>query len=149
MRNEAETRAELVDPVLTAAGWGVVPGSRVRREYHITLGRLEGHGRRARPEIADYILVYKDHKLATLEAKSEDKTVSTGMAQAKRYARKLAVRFAYATSGLGIYGADMHTGAEGDIGAYPTPDELWDRTFAVQNEWRERFAAVPFEDNGG
>jgi type I restriction enzyme R subunit len=43
--NEAETRAEHIDPALAAAGWGVVPGSRIRREYPITLGRLEGHGR--------------------------------------------------------------------------------------------------------
>ena len=26
--NEAETRAELIDPALKAAGWGVVDGSR-------------------------------------------------------------------------------------------------------------------------
>lgn len=31
--NEANTRAELIDPLLTAAGWGVVDGSRIRREY--------------------------------------------------------------------------------------------------------------------
>jgi hypothetical protein len=30
--NEAETRAEHIDPALKAAGWGVVDGSRVRRE---------------------------------------------------------------------------------------------------------------------
>ena len=40
--NEAETRAEHIDPALRAAGWGVVEGSRIRREYCITLGRLEG-----------------------------------------------------------------------------------------------------------
>lgn len=32
--NEAETRAEHIDPALAAAGWGVVEGSRIRREYH-------------------------------------------------------------------------------------------------------------------
>jgi len=30
--NEAETRAELIDPALTSAGWGVVEGSRILRE---------------------------------------------------------------------------------------------------------------------
>ena len=40
--NEAETRAEHIDPALKAAGWGVVEGSRILREYHITPGRLEG-----------------------------------------------------------------------------------------------------------
>lgn len=44
--NEAETRAELIDPDLRAAGWGVVEGSRILREYHISNGRIEGGGRR-------------------------------------------------------------------------------------------------------
>ncbi len=39
--NEAETSAEHIDPALKAAGWGVVEGSRIRREYAITLGRLQ------------------------------------------------------------------------------------------------------------
>ncbi len=39
--NEAETRAELIDPALKDAGWGVVEASQVRREM-ITLGRLQG-----------------------------------------------------------------------------------------------------------
>jgi len=68
--NEAETRAEHIDPALTEAGWGVVEGSRVLREYPITPGRIEGHGRRGRAHTADYVLVYRNHKLAVVEAKS-------------------------------------------------------------------------------
>jgi len=52
--NEAETRAEHIDPALKVAGWGVVEGSRILREFHITLGRLQGGGVRSKPEIADY-----------------------------------------------------------------------------------------------
>ena len=66
--NEAETRAEHIDPALKAAGWGVVEGSRILREYHITPGRIEGRGRRGTPEIADYVLVYRNIKLAQLLA---------------------------------------------------------------------------------
>lgn len=33
--NEAETRAELIDPKLKACGWGVVEGSKALREYLI------------------------------------------------------------------------------------------------------------------
>ena len=51
--NEAETRAEHIDPALKAAGWGVVEGSRIRREYPIAPGRIEGHGKRGKPLTAD------------------------------------------------------------------------------------------------
>jgi type I restriction enzyme R subunit len=37
MKNEAETRAELIDPKLAAAGWGMVESSRIRCEYPIVL----------------------------------------------------------------------------------------------------------------
>ena len=147
--NEAETRAEHIDPALKAAGWGVVEGSRIRREYPITLGRLEGHGRRGKALTADYVLIYRTHKLAVIEAKAWDEPLTLGVAQAKDYAGKLAVRFTYASNGQGIYGIDMETGKEGEQPRYPTPDELWNLTFADQNAWRDRFAAVPFEDRGG
>ena len=71
------------------------------------------------------------------------------MAQAKNYAGKLAVRYTYSTNGQGIYGIDMQTGKEGELPRFPTPDELWNLTFAEANAWRDRFAAVPFEDKGG
>ena len=146
--NEAETRAELIDPALKAAGWGVVDASRVRREV-ITLGRLQGAGKRAAQDIADYILTYRNHKLAVIEAKRRDLPDTEGVGQAKRYAEKLQTRFAYSTNGAGIYQVDMTTGAEQYVTAYPTPDELWSRVFAEQNVWRDRFAVIPFEDKGG
>ena len=147
--NEAETRAEHIDPALKVAGWGVIDGSRILREYKITLGRIEGKGRRGVPEIADYVLVYRNCKLAVVEAKAWNKPLTTGVAQAKCYAKKLEIRYTYATNGQGIYGIDMEAGTEGEITRYPTPDELWNLTFAEQNAWRDRFAAVPFEDRGG
>ena len=147
--NEAETRAEHIDPALTAAGWGVVEGSRVRREYQIAPGRIEGAGRRGKALIADYVLEFRNTKLAVVEAKAWGKPLTEGLGQAKDYAGKLTVRFAYATNGQGIYGVDMHTGHEAELPQYPTPLELWARMFATQNAWRDRFAAVPFEDRGG
>ncbi len=147
--NEAETRAEHIDPALKAAGWSVVEGSKILREYPITPGRIEGLGRRARSHHADYVLVYRNRKLAVNEAKAWDQPLTQGVAQAKDYATKMAVRFAYTSNGQGIYGVDMQTGKEGELSAYPTPDELWARTFAAANAWRDRFSAVPFEDKGG
>jgi type I restriction enzyme R subunit len=147
--NEAETRAEHIDPALKAAGWGVVDGSRILREYHITPGRIEGRGRRGTPEIADYVLVYRNIKLAVNEAKAWDKAITEGVAQAKAYAEKMQIRFTFSTNGQGIYGIDMETGVEGEVTHYPTPDELWNLTFAKQERWRDFFAAIPFEDRGG
>jgi type I restriction enzyme R subunit len=147
--NEAETEAQLIDPALAAAGWGVVEGSRIRKQFPITQGRLEGHGRRSPPLKADYVLVYRNTKLAVIEAKKRDAAVTEGVGQAKSYAQKLSVRFTYATNGLGIYGIDMATGHEADVAQFPTPDELWQRTFQQQNEWRDRFAKVPYEDKSG
>ena len=147
--NEAETRAEYIDPALRDAGWGVVEGSRVLREYPITLGRIEGHGRRGRALTADYVLVYRNHKLAVVEAKAWDHSLTEGLAQAKDYAIRLAVRFAYSSNGQGIFGVDMQIGREGAVSRYPGPEELWNLTFAEANAWRDRFAAVPFEDKGG
>ena len=146
--NEAETRAELIDPALKASGWGVVEGSRVRREV-ITRGRLQGAGKRGPKEIADYVLVYRGQKLAVVEAKKRDLPDTEGVGQAKQYSEKLETRFAFSTNGVGIYRIDMKTGEEGYVNEYPTPRELWDEVFAEENEWRSRFSEVPFEDKGG
>ena len=114
--NEAETRAEHIDPALKAAGWGVVEGSRILREYPITLGRIEGHGRRGKPLTADYVLVYRNHKLAVIEAKAWDESLTEGLAQAKNYADKMADSLYLLTNGQGIYGMDMEDGKEGIVG---------------------------------
>ena len=80
--NEAETRADHIDPALKAAGWGVVEGSRVRREVSITPGRIEGLGRRGKSLTADYVLEYRNTKLAVVEAKAFDEELTEGLAPA-------------------------------------------------------------------
>jgi type I restriction enzyme, R subunit len=147
--NEAETRAEHIDPALKAAGWGVVEGSRIRREYAIAPGRIEGLGRPSKPLTADYVLEYRNTKLAVVEAKAWDEALTEGVAQAKNYAGKMKIRYTYSSNGQGVYGIDMLTGKEGETPGYPTPDELWNMTFAKTNAWRDRFAAVPFPDKSG
>lgn len=145
---EADTRAERIDPVLAEAGWGQ-NGSKVRREV-ICPGRIQAGGRRGRGLSADYVLIHKGQKLAVLEAKRAGVSHRSGVGQAKDYATRLGSRFAYASNGLSWYQIDMGTGAEGELDLpFPTPDELWNRTFAIRNDWRERFGAVDFETAGG
>jgi len=146
--NEAETVDAYILPALKAAGWSA-DGCRIRREYRIMPGRIEGHGKRGKALKADIVLEYRNTKLAVVEAKAEAEELTEGVGQAKNYATKLAIRHAYATNGHGIYAIDMETGQEGEIAAYPSPDELWAMTFAEANAWRDRFAAVPYEDKGG
>lgn len=147
--NEAETRAELIDPKLKACGWGVVEGSKVLREYNITAGKIQTGGGRGKREIADYVLVYKGIKLAVIEAKSSLCEVGEGVMQAKKYAEKLKLETTYSTNGKAIYQICMKTGEEGLVTDFLSPDELWNKTFAEQNDWREKFANVPFEDKSG
>jgi type I restriction enzyme R subunit len=146
--NEAETRAELIDPRLTASGWGVVEGSKVLREHHITAGKIQTGGIRAKPMIADYILVYKNRKIGVIEAKSDAVEVGEGVAQAKSYAEKLCIDYTYASNGKGIYEISMNAGREGLVNQFPTPDELWHKTFAEENSWKDKFDAQPFERVG-
>jgi type I restriction enzyme R subunit len=147
--NEAETRAELIDPLLVAAGWGVVEGSRIRREFPIAPGRIEGGGRRGKSLSADYVLSYRNTALAVVEAKADSLPLTEGVGQAKEYAAKLQLRFTYASNGKGIYAIDMQSGEEGEAEAFPSPQELWQRTFAEENAWRDRFASIPYPDKGG
>lgn len=155
MRNESETRAELIDPHLTKQGWAIVPESRIRREYPITKGRLIGSGKRAMPDKADYILQYNNRNVAVLEAKAEGCYYTEGLAQAKDYASRLNLRYAICTNGVKYYMADLQ-GKEGDISEVPTPEQLWEKLYAVEKKkdpeafnWEQRFFNVPFETKGG
>ena len=147
--NEAETRAEYIDPKLRASGWGVVEGTKVLREYKITAGKIQAGGGRAKPLIADYVLVYHGRKLAIIEAKSDELEVGEGVAQAKNYAGMMHLDMTYASNGKEIYQICMKTGKEELLATFPTPTDLWNKTFATQNQWRDKFNQVPFEDIGG
>jgi type I restriction enzyme R subunit len=147
--NESETRAELIDPFLQQAGWGVVEDSKILREYKITIGKIQTGGGRSKPLIADYVLVYKGIKLAVIEAKSNEVEVGEGVAQAKLYAEKLQIDTSYATNGKEIYQIGMNTGTEGLVPNFLAPDELWNKKFTEINQWRDSFHRVPYEDVGG
>lgn len=144
--NESQTRLDKIDPRLKAAGWGVVDDSRILTEVSITKGRITSTGHN-KPLKADYILWYKGVKLAVVEAKSDEKNVSEGVMQAKEYAEKLKIRFTYATNGDEIYAIDMEKGEEGEVCAFPSPQDLWNETFGDVDEWRDKFNEQPLFSN--
>ena len=155
--NEAQTKHDLIEPALRAAGWGVVEGSRLRLEFPITKGRLIGQGRRANALFADYVLEYKNRQIGVIEAKKRDDYYTQGLGQAKDYAERLNIRFTYCTNGVQIYSVDMQQGVEGEVLSFPSPDELWEMTYPapIDDEkiemanWQQRLFAIPFEDRGG
>ena len=144
--NEADTRAELIEAKLKAAGWGVVPESRITREYPINAGEIRAGGVRAGKLKADFVLVYKNRKLAVVEAKSVKEDTSEGVAQAKLYAQKLQLGTTYATNGKTIYEMCLQTNTECVVDEYMSPEALWHKTFGDRNEWLEKFNSVPFEN---
>jgi type I restriction enzyme R subunit len=147
--NEADTRAELIDPKLRQAGWGKSSESRIQREYNINAGEIRAGGIRTSILKADYILHYKNRKLAVIEAKSDELEVGEGVAQAKLYGQKLQLGTAYSTNGKEIYEICFQTGNERLVDKFPTPEELFYKTFGDKNEWLEKFNAIPFENIAG
>ena len=71
--NEAETRAEHIDPALKAAGWGVVEGSRIRREYPDHARPHRRPRRRGKAAHRRLRAGLSQPKLAVIEAKAWDK----------------------------------------------------------------------------
>ena len=158
--NEAQTRFNKIDPKLRDAGWGIVPGSNilVEQSAYIAPGRLTASGNK-NPKKADYILEYKGMKLAVIEAKSDERDVSEGVAQAKLYADALKIRYTYSTNGDEIWFIDMGVknsngdyiipSKEYDIDTFPTPQDLWQMTFPEANLWRDKFNLCALNRSGG
>lgn len=147
--NESETRAELIDPKLAESGWGVLEDTKILREHPITIGRIKTGGGRAKPLKADYVLMYKNQKLAVVEAKSDELEVGEGIAQAKNYADKLKIDYTFSSNGNEIYQICMADGREGLVDKFPTPHELWNTKFEKENNWLQTFNKIPYEDISG
>ena len=159
--DESTTRRKKIDPALYSVGWEQVPDSQIlneQRAYVIAPGRVEKLKAR-HPKKVDYILEYKGMKLAVVEAKSDETDVSVGVPQAKQYAEMLQIRYAYSTNGDSIYFIDMGVrdakgdyivpSIEGFIDKFPSPQELWQMTFPVDNEWRDKFNLQPMNRDSG
>lgn len=142
MRNEADTRATLIEPKLKAAGWSDTQITReyyYQRDWQYTQGRVILVGnqvRRGEARKVDYLLRLCDaFPIAVVEAKAESESAESGLEQAKRYAKDLGLAFAYATNGHQIIEFDFFTNTSRELERFPTPQELWDR-------WRQNMGLV-------
>lgn len=159
--DETATRRKKIDPQLYAVGWEQVPETEILTEQraYIAPGQVSAIPQNRHPKKVDYILEYKKQKLAVIEAKSDEKDVSEGVDQAKRYAELLHIRYTYATNGDQIWAIDMGVrdaqgnyiipSKEGPATKFPSPQELWAMTFPEKNEWRDKFNLCPLNRGGG
>ncbi|MEK7142903.1 MAG: DEAD/DEAH box helicase family protein, partial [Patescibacteria group bacterium] len=131
---ESDTRSKLIDPLLYSVGW---EEDLISREYPVSAGRIEVIGttsRRAPGKKADYVLRVSPWgtPLAVVEAKEELKSATHGLHQAKEYAKKLSVSFAYSTNGRKIEEFDFTTNTQTECKSFPTPATLKERFFKTK-----------------
>ena len=128
VRNEAKTRRELIEPKLRQAGWGEHDWQ-IEDEYRITDGRISfdgKEGRRSSPVYVDYLLRYRRSRaIAVVEAKAEDKHHCEGERQAKDYATRLGLWYAYATNGHEIEFYNLKDNTQQTVANFHSPQELW------------------------
>lgn len=143
---EADTRAQYIDPMLNESKWGhnLTEGSQVLREFFFTDGRMLSGGQRGKRKFADYILSYKNQKLAIIEAKKGDLPPTEGLEQVKDYATLLGIKIVFSTNGTETYCFDMETGRGDYVEQYPNPDELYRMVNGTQSDVQERAIAEPF-----
>ncbi|SDX76236.1 type I restriction enzyme, R subunit [Allochromatium warmingii] len=134
-RNETETRAELIDPVLRQRGWLHEQGM-IKRE--VSAGAIEivgGKARRRAQGRADYTLrvvigqASQPLALGLIEAKRERLHPRSGLQQGRGYAeaKRLNVPFVFATNGHLFVEFDRFTGQTSQLrplAEFPTPAEL-------------------------
>lgn len=144
--NEADTRVKLVDPKLKDAFW---EDKNILREFQITAGKVNIFGDqvvREDKKIADYLLMHNEaFPIAVIEAKDETHTSLDGMQQAKAYAEKLEILFAYSTNGHGIEEFDFSTKTQRTIDRFPTPEELYSRLLSISQALAKKLEKNPFE----
>lgn len=137
---ETEIRTNYITPAIINSGWK----NKFKEEYIFTDGRIivsKKGATRGKKKKVDYLLFYKANiPLAIIEAKSNKKSIGSGMQQGLDYseglksAEKLDISFIYSSNGDGFIEHDRFTGKETEIKLheFPSPEELWRRYCAAK-----------------
>ncbi|WP_169091435.1 DEAD/DEAH box helicase family protein [Paenibacillus sp. PL91] len=135
MKSEAETRKELIDEKLYAAGWDVNNLTQVTKEFDISVPLAEGVAEARTPyeghQYSDYVLLGRDRKpLAVVEAKKTSKDAAIGREQAKQYCYNIQKQyggklpFCFYTNGLEIHFWDLENYPPRKVVGFPSRDDL-------------------------
>ncbi len=134
-KSEQQTRKEIIDKKLLAAGWNVADRSQVIVEFDIIVGLPEGISEPLTPyqghQFSDYVLLGKDAKaLAVVEAKKTGRDATLGREQAKQYCFNIQKQmggelpFCFYTNGLELYFWDLNNYPPRRVAGFPTRDDL-------------------------
>ena len=152
---EADIRTKFITPALDKdkrGTWNLM--TQILEEHYFTKGRVIVRGktvRRGEAKKADYLLFYKPNiPIAVIEAKDNNHSVGAGMQQALDYAEILDLPFAFSSNGDAFLEHDRTTDAdpverEISLGAFPSPDELWQRFRASKGYTPEQEGVTTFD----
>lgn len=153
--NEEQTKFDLITPAIIDAGWR--KHGRIELEYRITADRIragnpgEEYREPDTDKKADYCLRYNDVPLAIVEAKPRGEGAMKGYEQAKDYARRAEIPFAFSTDGLELveYSFLTHQATvPRALEPFPTPQELWARYLERQPQYGNPAFTEPFNIRG-
>jgi type I restriction enzyme R subunit len=135
MKNEQQTRIELIDRMLLQASWNVKDPTQVVEEFDILVDLPEGVQEPRTPyeghQFSDYVLLGRDGKpLAVVEAKKTSRDAAIGREQARQYCcniqKHLGIEppFCFYTNGLETFFWDLGNYPPRKVIGFPTRDDL-------------------------
>ncbi|HVA98989.1 MAG TPA: DEAD/DEAH box helicase family protein [Bacteroidia bacterium] len=134
MKNEKQTRKEIIDSRLKQAGWDVTDRTKVIEEFDIIVDDnlvQEAEAPYGRHQFSDYVLLGKDGKsLAVVEAKKTAVDAAVGREQAKQYCINIQKKhngelpFCFYTNGHDIFFWDLDNYPPKKVHGFPTRDDL-------------------------
>jgi len=149
-----------ITPAIKDAGWD--PYTQIRREVTLTPGPVIVRGEMSarnknKKKFADYVLAWKPGtRIAVIEAKDNNHSVSHGMQQALCYANILGIPSAFSSNGdafashnkVAADGEDIET--EFPLEGFPNPKELWERYKKMHNikDKEEELVLQPYYTDG-
>ncbi len=143
-RNEAQTRKEIIDKRLKAAGWDILNPLQVTQELDIWVGLPQGVKEPQTPYqghlFADYALISKEgNPLAVVEAKKTSVDAEIGKEQARNYAEKIQkttsgpMPFVFYTNGYDVFFWDTERYPPRKVFGFPAIADLERMQFLRNN----------------